>query len=139
VLMNRLSRENLAGDLGGGLTAGVVALPLAFGVASGAGAVAGLYGAAWTGLFASLFGGTRPQVSGPTGPMTVVAATVFTQHAGQTPPAKTTTTSTASATAPTITRPTSLPALIAARLESTSKRPIDLISSNRVATVASST
>ena len=85
MLMNRLTREHLAGDLVGGLTAGVVALPLAlaFGVASGAGAIAGLYGAAWTGLMASLFGGTRPQVSGPTGPMTVVAATVFTHYAGE--------------------------------------------------------
>jgi SulP family sulfate permease len=66
----------LRGDLLGGLTAGIVALPLAlaFGVASGAGAVAGLYGAIALGLFASLFGGTPTQVSGPTGPMTVIFA-----------------------------------------------------------------
>jgi len=57
-----------------------VALPLAlaFGVSSGAGATAGLYGAIATGFFAALFGGTPSQISGPTGPMTVVIATVFT-------------------------------------------------------------
>ncbi|OKH16911.1 SulP family inorganic anion transporter [[Limnothrix rosea] IAM M-220] len=67
------------GDLFGGLTAAIVALPLAlaFGVSSGAGAIAGLYGAVCTGFFAALFGGTPPQISGPTGPMTVVIATIF--------------------------------------------------------------
>jgi SulP family sulfate permease len=76
---------NLRGDLFGGITAGIVALPLAlaFGVASGAGPVAGLYGAICVGLFASLFGGTPSQISGPTGPMTIVSATVFTHFAGE--------------------------------------------------------
>jgi len=71
--------KNWHGDLTGGVTAAVVALPLAlaFGVASGVGPVAGLYGAIWVGLFAALFGGTPAQVSGPTGPMTVVMAAVF--------------------------------------------------------------
>ncbi|MEZ5614229.1 MAG: SulP family inorganic anion transporter [Rhodocyclaceae bacterium] len=74
--------DNLRGDLFGGITAAVVALPLAlaFGVASGAGPVAGLYGAICVGFFAALFGGTPSQVSGPTGPMTVVMAAVFTQY-----------------------------------------------------------
>ncbi|SIS62416.1 SulP family inorganic anion transporter [Neptunomonas antarctica] len=72
--------NNFKGDLFGGLTAAIVALPLAlaFGVASGAGPVAGMYGAIFVGLFASLFGGTPSQVSGPTGPMTVVMAGIFT-------------------------------------------------------------
>ncbi|MBW2725774.1 MAG: SulP family inorganic anion transporter, partial [Deltaproteobacteria bacterium] len=69
---------NLQGDLFGGVTAGIVALPLAlgFGVASGLenGAAAGLYGAIAVGLLAALFGGTPSQISGPTGPMTVVVA-----------------------------------------------------------------
>ncbi|HSM19338.1 MAG TPA: SulP family inorganic anion transporter, partial [Hyphomicrobiales bacterium] len=71
-------------DLFGGLTAAVVALPLAlaFGIASGAGAIAGLYGAIAVGFFAAIFGGTPSQVSGPTGPMTVVMAVVVTQFAG---------------------------------------------------------
>jgi sulfate permease, SulP family len=79
--INRLGAANLRGDLFGGLTAGIVALPLAlaFGVASGAGPVAGMYGAICVGLFASLFGGTPSQISGPTGPMTIILASVFTQ------------------------------------------------------------
>lgn len=66
------------GDIFGGLTAGIVALPLAlaFGVQSGLGAEAGLYGAMMIGLFGAVFGGTKTQISGPTGPMTVVSATV---------------------------------------------------------------
>jgi SulP family sulfate permease len=66
------------GDIFGGLTAGVVALPLclAFGVASGLGAAAGLYGGIILGIVASLLGGTTAQVSGPTAPMTLIAAGV---------------------------------------------------------------
>jgi len=71
--------DNLKGDIYGGLTAGIVALPLAlaFGEASGAGPIAGLYGAIIVGFFASLFGGTDSQISGPTGPMVVVFAGVY--------------------------------------------------------------
>ncbi|MEL6496102.1 MAG: SulP family inorganic anion transporter [Cyanobacteria bacterium J06623_7] len=78
-LVNGLHSKNIRGDFFGGVTAAVVALPLAlaFGVSSGAGASAGLYGAIIVGFFAALFGGTPSQISGPTGPMTVVIATVF--------------------------------------------------------------
>jgi sulfate permease, SulP family len=74
--MIKLDTSHLRGDIYGGLTAGVVALPLALamGVASGLGPIAGLYGAIFVGFFAALFGGTESQVSGPTGPMTVVCA-----------------------------------------------------------------
>lgn len=70
------SLKTFRGDLFGGLTAGIVALPLAlaFGVATGFGPVAGLYGAIATGFFAALAGGTPTQVSGPTGPMSVIFA-----------------------------------------------------------------
>jgi len=70
--------DNLNGDIFGGITAAIVALPLAlaFGVQSGAGPVAGLYGAIALGIFAAIFGGTSTQISGPTGPMTVVSALV---------------------------------------------------------------
>ncbi|MFO8238997.1 MAG: SulP family inorganic anion transporter [Prochlorococcaceae cyanobacterium] len=73
------------GDLTGGVTAAVVALPLAlaFGVASGAGAIAGIYGAITLGFFAALFGGTPSQVSGPTGPMTVIMTAVVTLLVGR--------------------------------------------------------
>src|SRR6516162_7778509 len=66
------------GDFFGGVAAGVVALPLAlaFGVASGLGPVAGLYGAIATGVVAAVFGGTPVQITGPTGPMTLVVAGV---------------------------------------------------------------
>ena len=85
--INSLRFDNLRGDLYGGLTAAVVALPLALamGVASGAGPIAGVYGAILVGFFAALFGGTPAQVSGPTGPMTVVMAAIFTQYTGMFP------------------------------------------------------
>jgi len=71
--------NSLRGDFFGGLTAAVVALPLAlaFGVASGLGPLPGLYGAIIVGFFAALFGGTPTQITGPTGPMTVVVASIF--------------------------------------------------------------
>ena len=77
--------KNLRGDIYGGLTAAVVALPLAlaFGVASGAGPLAGMYGAILVGFFAAVFGGTPAQVSGPTGPMTVIMASVVMHFAHQ--------------------------------------------------------
>jgi SulP family sulfate permease len=86
-LINGLHFNNLKGDIYGGLTAAVVALPLAMGmgVTSGAGAIAGLYGAIFVGFFAALFGGTPAQVSGPTGPMTVVMAVIFTQYTSMYP------------------------------------------------------
>ncbi len=71
--------KNIKGDLFGGITAGIVALPLAlaFGVQSGMGAIAGLYGAMVLGMVAAVFGGTATQVSGPTGPMTVISAMII--------------------------------------------------------------
>ncbi len=71
--------NTIRGDFFGGLTAAVVALPLAlaFGVASGLGPLPGLYGAIIVGFFAALFGGTPTQITGPTGPMTVVVASIF--------------------------------------------------------------
>lgn len=72
----------LRGDFFGGVAAGVVALPLAlaFGVASGLGAAAGLYGAIATGILAALLGGTPVQITGPTGPMTLVVAATVAAH-----------------------------------------------------------
>lgn len=78
LVLNKLTFSNFRGDLLGGLTAAIVSLPMAltFGIASGVGAEAGLYGAILIGLFASLFGGTPTLISEPTGPMTVVMASV---------------------------------------------------------------
>jgi SulP family sulfate permease len=79
--MSRLSFDSstLRGDFFGGLTVAVVALPLAlaFGLQSGMGAIAGLYGAIAIGIIAAWFGGTPAQISGPTGPMTVVSAVII--------------------------------------------------------------
>jgi len=71
--------SNISGDMFGGVTAGVVALPLAlaFGEQTELGAIAGLYGAIALGILAALFGGTKTQISGPTAPMTVVAAVMI--------------------------------------------------------------
>lgn len=86
-LVNGLHFNNIRGDIYGGLTAAVVALPLALamGVASGAGPIAGIYGAIFVGFFAALLGGTPAQVSGPTGPMTVVMALIFTEYTAMFP------------------------------------------------------
>lgn len=83
-----IKTNNIKGDIFGGVTAGIVALPLAlaFGIqafsgiadpsAASLGALAGLVGATMLGFFASLFGGCHSQISGPTGPMTVVTSTL---------------------------------------------------------------
>lgn len=87
--MKFIDTSNIKGDIFGGITAGIVALPLAlaFGIqafggindpsAASVGALAGLVGATMVGFFAALLGGTHSQISGPTGPMTVVAATLI--------------------------------------------------------------
>ncbi len=81
-LIENLHFNNIRGDITGGITAGVVALPfaIAMGLASGAGAIAGLYSAIIVGFFAAIFGGTGAQVSGPTGPMTVVMSLIVTKY-----------------------------------------------------------
>jgi len=76
-----LDFSHLKGDFYGGLTAGIVALPLGLAFGAGVfphdeqlGATAGLWGAIIVGFFAAAFGGTKTQISGPTGPMVVVFA-----------------------------------------------------------------
>lgn len=72
-------RKTLVPDLLAGLTVSFAALSLgaAFGVMSGRGAFAGMVGAAVIPIITSVFGGTRLQASGPTAPMTAVAAVVI--------------------------------------------------------------
>lgn len=64
----------VSADLIAGITVAIVALPLAlgFGITSGMSAAAGLTTAIIAGFIAALFGGSKYQVSGPTGAMTVV-------------------------------------------------------------------
>ncbi|MBO1626207.1 SulP family inorganic anion transporter [Bacillus arachidis] len=79
-MIQRIAKECLSG-----FTVAIVALPLAiaFGIAAtgtSEGALVGLYGAIFAGLFAALFGGTAGQVTGPTGPITVIATGVIATH-----------------------------------------------------------
>ena len=75
-------RDQFIKDLISGVTVGIVALPLAigFGITSGMSAQAGITTAIIAGLLAGLFGGSRYQVSGPTGAMTVVLIPVIAKN-----------------------------------------------------------
>jgi SulP family sulfate permease len=68
-------------DISGGLTAGIVALPLAlaFGGAILIRSRGGMNAAIAMGIFVSLFGGTKTQIIGPTGPITMVTTMVVEQ------------------------------------------------------------
>jgi SulP family sulfate permease len=77
-----LNRAYLGRNLMAGVIVGVVALPLAmaFAIASGARPEQGLYTAIIAGLCTALFGGTRLQISGPTGAFIAVLAIITAQH-----------------------------------------------------------
>jgi SulP family sulfate permease len=77
-----LGRAHLLRNLVAGVIVGVVALPLAmaFSIASGARPEQGLYTAIVAGLCTTLFGGTRVQISGPTGGFIAVLAVITAQH-----------------------------------------------------------
>jgi sulfate permease, SulP family len=77
-----LVRANWWPNVMAGVLVGVVALPLAmaFAIASGARPEQGLYTAIVAGLCTSLFGGTRLQISGPTGAFIAVLAVITAQH-----------------------------------------------------------
>ncbi|MGB1297762.1 MAG: SulP family inorganic anion transporter [Psychrobium sp.] len=85
--LSHFNKHTIKGDIFGALTSTVVALPfaLAFGITSGAGASAGIYCAIITGFFASLFGGTNVQVSGPNTGLTVAMAAILTSFVAQSP------------------------------------------------------
>lgn len=71
-------KDSLKEDLMGAFLAAIIGLPmgLAFGVQSGLGPQAGIYTAILLPFIASFFGGTKTLISDPTGPMTVLAASV---------------------------------------------------------------
>jgi SulP family sulfate permease len=68
------TRKMFYGDLLGGLTVGVVAIPLAIAlaIASGVKPEQGLYTAIFAGFTIAVLGGTRAQISGPTGAFIVI-------------------------------------------------------------------
>jgi sulfate permease, SulP family len=72
-------KSSIKGDFTGGLTAAIIALPmaLAFGLQSGLGPEYGLYTAIILAIIASIIAGTKTLISDPTGPMTIVAATII--------------------------------------------------------------
>ena len=68
-----------AGDILGGLNAAIITLPqaLAFGVATGFGASAGIWGAIILCFVAGVLGTKVPMISGVTGPVAIVVASVM--------------------------------------------------------------
>lgn len=75
------TRSAFAADLVAGLTVGLVALPLAlaFAIASGVKPEAGLYTAVVGGFLVAALGGSRFQISGPTGAFVVIVAGIVSQ------------------------------------------------------------
>jgi SulP family sulfate permease len=76
------ARSQIYNNVLAGLIVGVVALPLAmaFAIASGARPEQGLYTAIVAAVLTSLFGGTRVQISGPTGAFIAVLSIITAQH-----------------------------------------------------------
>ena len=76
------SRKQFYSDLAAGTTVGVVALPLAiaFAIASGVKPEQGLYTAIVAGFLISLLGGSRAQISGPTGAFVVIIYGIVQQY-----------------------------------------------------------
>src|SRR6185295_9337199 len=74
ILREGYTRKLFQGDLLGGLTVGVVALPLAIAlaIASGVKPEQGLYTAIFAGFVIAVLGGSRAQISGPTGAFIVI-------------------------------------------------------------------
>ena len=82
ILREGYTREMFQGDLLGGLTVGVVALPLAIAlaIASGVKPEQGLYTAIFAGFVIAVLGGTRTQISGPTGAFIVIVYGIVQQY-----------------------------------------------------------
>ena len=76
------NKSKFTKDLLAGITVAAVALPLAlaFGVSSGATAAAGLITAIFAGLIIGSFSGASYQISGPTGAMTAILASLIVQY-----------------------------------------------------------
>jgi sulfate permease, SulP family len=77
-----LQGPGLMTDVIAGVVVGIVAMPLAmaFAIASGASPAQGLYTAIVAGLTTAVLGGTRVQISGPTGAFIAVLASITAQY-----------------------------------------------------------
>ena len=82
ILREGYTRKLFLADLTAGLTVGVVALPLAiaFAIASGVKPEQGLYTAIIAGFVIAVLGGSRAQISGPTGAFIVIIYGIVQQH-----------------------------------------------------------
>ncbi len=82
LLRQGYSRKLFAADLIAGLTVGIVALPLsiAFAIASGVKPEQGLYTAIIAGFVTAVLGGSRAQISGPTGAFIVILYGIVSKH-----------------------------------------------------------
>lgn len=82
VFQEGYSLRKFSSDLLSGIVVGIVALPLAiaFAIASGVQPERGLYTAIVGGFIVALFGGSRVQVSGPTGAFIVVVYAIVQKH-----------------------------------------------------------
>ncbi|MDP9014146.1 MAG: SulP family inorganic anion transporter [Pseudomonadota bacterium] len=76
------TRSHIRNNIVAGVVVGVVALPLAmaFAIASGARPEQGIYTSIVAAALTSLFGGTRVQISGPTGAFVAVLSIITAQH-----------------------------------------------------------
>lgn len=81
-LLRYYSKADFVADLGAGVTVAFVGLPLAiaFAIASGVAPVAGLTTAIVAGFFIALLGGSRLQVSGPTGAFVTVVYAILMRY-----------------------------------------------------------
>ena len=82
VISEGYTRKLFLADLSAGLTVGVVALPLAiaFAIASGVKPEQGLYTAIVAGMVTAVLGGSRAQISGPTGAFIVIVYGIVQQY-----------------------------------------------------------
>lgn len=79
------SKDHWANNILAGVIVGIVALPLAmaFAIASGAKPEQGIYTAIIAGGLSSVFGGSRLQISGPTGAFIVILASITAKYGMQ--------------------------------------------------------
>jgi sulfate permease, SulP family len=82
ILREGYTRKQFFADAAAGLTVGIVALPLAiaFAIASGVKPEQGLYTAIIAGFVIALLGGSRAQISGPTGAFIVIIYGIVQQY-----------------------------------------------------------
>ena len=79
------TKKQFVKDLVAGIIVAIIALPLsiAFAIGAGVSAEKGIYAAIISSLLCALLGGSRVQISGPTGAFIVITQTVLLQYGVQ--------------------------------------------------------